>query len=69
MHKHFLFLLLAWLLLHSLPIRIAVAAAPVKQDADEVGLPEADPSLAIADTNFNFDNQASRFMASIGYSF
>jgi len=52
-HKHFLFLLLAWLLLHSLPIRIAVAAAPVKQDADEVGLPEADPSLAIADTNFN----------------
>jgi cyclophilin family peptidyl-prolyl cis-trans isomerase len=52
-HKHFLLLLLAWLLLHSLPIRIAVAAAPVKQDADEVGLPEADPSLAIADTNFN----------------
>jgi hypothetical protein len=25
--------------------------------------------ITIADTNFNFDNQASRFMASIGYSF
>jgi cyclophilin family peptidyl-prolyl cis-trans isomerase len=50
--KHFLSLLLAGLFLYSSPTRIAVAAAPAKQETDN-SLPEADPSLAIADANFN----------------
>ena len=50
--KHFLSLLLAGIFLYSSPTRIAVAAAPAKQETDN-SLPEADPSLAIADANFN----------------
>ena len=51
--KHFLLLLLAGLFLYSSPLRPAVAAVPVKQEAGKAELPEADSSLATAEANFN----------------